>query len=214
MPDEDIGFIRNSLWEWSKSNYRNYPWRETNVPYQILIAEIMLQRTKAGQVNQIYPNFLIKYPSFDRINNTSQSELLKDLESLGLYWRIKKIKILSKIIIEEFQGEIPRNRRDLINLPGVGQYISGAFLISAYQEKHALLDSNIVRFLSRYFGYVQTDNSRRNKEYLQKIEVILPKEFPRSFLYALLDFTFFICKHTKPRCLKCPLHQECRYEKY
>ena len=143
IPDKDIVFIRKSLLDWSKSNYRYYPWRDTNDSYKILIAEILLQRTKADQVNQIYNKFIEKYPNFEVINETDINVLLTDLKSLGLHWRVTKLKTLAKIISEMNAGKIPETKNELIQLPGIGDYIAGAYLISAHNKKIALLDTNI-----------------------------------------------------------------------
>jgi len=211
MSDENIQIIRSSLLEWSKTHYRNYPWRETSDPYQILIAEIMLQRTKADQVNIIYKNFIKKYPNLKSIYYAQLIEIQEDIKKLGLFRRGKNIKLISKILIEENNGKIPRTVKELTALPGIGDYISGAFLISAYQEKQAPLDSNIVRFISRYFGYTQTDNSRRKKKYKQKVDLLIPKKKPRQFLYALLDFAHFICRARAPECTVCCISKKCNY---
>lgn len=192
--------IQQALLDWSKSNYRDYPWRRTTDPYNILIAEIMLHRTNADQVNRIYDFFIEKYPDFNVINEANIEELHDDLKSLGLYWRVNNLKILSKRISEYYNGEIPSNKEELTDLPGIGDYIAGAYLISAYQKKCALLDSNIVRVISRVFGYTQTDHSRRSKLYKETIDLIIPEVNPRKFLYALLDFSFYICKSRTPKC--------------
>ena len=211
MSDEDIHIIRNSLLEWSKTHYRNYPWRETSDPYQILIAEIMLQRTNADQVNRIYDDFINKYPSFEIIDQKSMSELHNNLKSLELFWRINNIKKISKIIVESNNGQIPNNKKDLIKLPGIGQYIAGAFLISSYNQKNTVLDSNIVRLISRLFDFPVSDNSRRNKKYEETIESLFPKKSPRIFLYAVLDFTNAVCKSRNPICVTCQLLTVCSY---
>jgi len=203
--------IRQRLLEWSKSNYRDYPWRRTTDPYKILIAEIMLHRTSADQVNRIYDFFIEKYPDFNVINEANIEELQNDLKSLGLYWRVNNLKLISKRISECNNGEIPSSKEDLTDLPGIGDYIAGAYLISAHQKKRALLDSNIVRVISRVFGYTQTDHSRRSKLYSEIIDSILPEDNPRKFLYAILDFAHFICKSRTPDCGTCPLLELCTY---
>jgi len=205
--------IRLKLLKWGKHNYRNFNWRKSNNPFHILIAEMMLHRTKSEQVAKIYDIFISKYPTPYILSETSDTDLKSDLYSLGLKWRIFNFKKSAKKIIQDYEGKIPQSKGDLKNLPGVGDYIAGAVLCIAYQKKSPLLDANIVRVISRLFGYPINDNSRRSEKYLKIIDLLMPEYDPGQFLFALLDFSAIICKKRDPSCDLCPIKIHCNHVK-
>ena len=209
MSNNTIDFIRSGILNWGRDNYRYYPWRETDDPYKIIIAEILLQRTKANQVLIIYDHFISKYPNMSKICSSPLCDLYKTLQSLGLRWRIRNLRKTACIIVNEYNNVIPKTKVNLVKLPGIGDYIAGAFLCSAYNKKTPLLDVNIVRVLSKIFGYPLNDSSRRSKLYYSKMHELMPDKSPREFLYALLDFAHSICTIKTPSCVTCVIKCWC-----
>jgi len=207
----EYSFIAQKILEWGEKNLREFPWRYSENPYEILISEIMLQRTNAKQVATIYSDFIRKYPSFKALSTTPYEEIYNQLKSLGLTWRVKKLYSLSEIILSKYGGVIPKSREILKTLPGIGDYISGAYLINAYNKKVPLLDTNIVRVLSRVFALPQKDNSRKNKQYLTLMENLISNAHPRLFLYSIIDLAALICTPKNPKCFKCPLSGVCKH---
>jgi A/G-specific adenine glycosylase len=157
-----IKFIRGSLSEWGKLNSRNFIWRKTNDPYHILISEIMLHRTRASQVEPIYQRFIKKYPNFNSICYAGVEKIMKELNSLGLRWRSEELHNLSCQIVKKYDGIIPRNKEKLLQLPGIGPYISSAILNFAFDKPEPMLDTNSVRVIGRFFGLSINDSSRRS----------------------------------------------------
>ncbi|MHA1150938.1 MAG: DNA glycosylase [Promethearchaeota archaeon] len=206
--------ISRKIIKWGENgNLRDYPWRNSVNHYEILISEILLHRTKADQVFSVYSDFIKKYPNFNSISRTSYDELLKSMKSLGLTWRVKKLHCLSKEIVELYNGVIPLEQEELIKLPGIGEYISGAFLICALNKKIPLLDTNIVRIISRVYSLPVTDSSRRNRKYRELIDQLIDEANPRLFLYSIIDLASLVCKPSDPRCTECPILDLCNYAK-
>ena len=198
--------------EWGKENGRRFPWRETNDIYNILISEIMLHRTKADQVLNIYNDFLRKYKDFESIVESGPEAIKKDMKSLGLSWRSELLYSMSKEILEKYDGKIPCDKDQLMKLPGIGNYISSAILCFGYNIPVPTLDTNIVRVIGRVYNLRINDYSRKSKKYREiMLDLILHGE-PRKFSLYLIDFASIICK---PKCMdeckKCPLNKLCAH---
>ncbi|MDY7038784.1 MAG: DNA glycosylase, partial [Thermodesulfobacteriota bacterium] len=117
---EHIILLRNKITGWFRKNGRHYPWRKTGNPYKILIAEMMLQRTKADQVAGVYNGFFSKYKCPEEILQSDKASIKKHLKPLGLNWRIENLIEVSKVLIKSYNGIVPDNREELKQLPGVG----------------------------------------------------------------------------------------------
>jgi len=207
---DDIENIQDAMIRWENENYQAFPWRETDNHFHALIAEMMLQRTKAEQVLPIYNEFIHLYSSLEKLTEDRESQLRTLLKPLGLNWRINNIVKTISILSE--QMEIPVEYDSLTKLPGVGQYVASAFLSFHTKQRHPIIDSNAVRLWGRVFGFQTDSETRRKKWFRELVDVISPQNDIRLFNYAILDVTRAICKG-KPLCSDCPLSDICQYEK-
>ena len=155
--------FRKKLLRWFNENKRNYSWRETSDRYKVLIAELMLRRTKADQVAKVYSKFIEKYPDVKSLNYASVDDINEIAYSLGLHWRRNSFVGVARESIESYDGKIPDEREDLKKFPGVGDYVAGAVLSLASNKKEWIVDSNVVRVFKRYFGIETTKEGRRDK---------------------------------------------------
>lgn len=205
-----VEFIRNKLLEWGAGNLRDYPWRNTRDPYKILVAEIMLHRTRADQVNEIYENFIQRFPDFNAIFESDAERIKKELYTLGLFWRAEMLYKLSEIIVCEYGGNIPSEKEKLMELPGIGDYIASALLCFCCNRPEPLLDTNTVRIIGRVFGLEINDSSRRNKQYRKILHDLIDCENPRIISLILIDFAAIVCKPgNKSLHSTCPLKNLC-----
>jgi A/G-specific adenine glycosylase len=211
---ESTKMIWNCILKWGENNLRRYPWRDNfHNSYDILIAEIMLHRTRADQVKPVYEFFIKKYPNFKSIANSDQEDIIKDLHSLGLNWRSSQLYKMAKEIQEKYGGVIPADLDKLIELPGVGPYISSAIMCFAHNENIAVLDTNIVRVIGRIFGMKIGDSSRKSKKFKSVMTELISYGEPRKFTLSLIDFASLICRASGPRCDICPLKSICNHYK-
>ena len=210
---DSIVKFRKILLNWYRSNKRRYPWRETDDPFKIIIAEIMLRRTKADQVQRVYNQLFTCYPSIKEIANADDGRLEKILYPLGLKWRSPTFKLLAREIVNKYGGEIPQSRDQLLLLPGVGDYVAGALLSIAFNKREWLVDSNIVRVYRRYFGIPTSKEGRRDKHVIAMSKEYVSCKNPRDANLAILDFSAIICTPIKPRCTNCLMNNDCNYYK-
>jgi len=194
--------IQSTLLEWGRENFQNFPWRSSKKKIHALIAEIMLHKTRAGQVAPIFETFIERYPTLEDALNEDPDKIRELLKPLGLRWRTEKILELIKLLhINE--GVIPNTKEELLELPGVGHYAANAFLSFHLGVRAPVIDTNAVRLWSRLFGYQPNKGTYRAKWFLELVEKITPANDFKEFNYAVLDFTRLICKF-KPLCEPCP----------
>ena len=209
---EDIRLFRSKVIRWFNKNKRDYPWRETHDPFRVLIAEMMLRRTKADQVKQVYDRLFAEYPSIEAMANAGDEELEQILYPLGLKWRTPAFGLVAREVQAKYQRRIPETREELTTLPGVGEYIAGAVLSVAYGKKEWMVDSNIVRLFRRYFGIKTSKEGRRDKHVVELAKAYVSGKDPRKANLALLDFAALMCLPRNPRCTKCSLSSTCHYK--
>lgn len=191
---------------------RNFPWRETKNPFHILVSEIMLQKTDVQKVLKIFPKFITKYSSPHILSNAAVRLLRKDLFLLGIHDRAKRLKETAKILIDRFNGLVPKEKDKLLALKGVGDYIANAVLCFAFNKDVPIVDANVIRIFERFFSLKSNKpRSRTDKIIWQFAENLIPKENAKRYNRALLDFAAIICTARKPSCLRCPLSRRCDY---
>ncbi len=209
---EDIRLFRSKVIRWFNKNRRDYPWRETHDPFKVLIAEMMLRRTKADQVKQVYDRLFAEYPGIEAMAKAKDEELEQILYPLGLKWRNPAFGLAVQEIKGKYECRVPETREELTTLPGVGEYVAGAVLSIAYGKKEWIVDSNIVRLFKRYFGIKTSKEGRRDKHVVELAKAYVSGKDPRKANLALLDFAALMCLPRNPRCTKCPLSSTCHYK--
>jgi A/G-specific adenine glycosylase len=209
-----IGWFRQELLAWFRLQGRNFPWRESGrTAYEILVAEVLLQRTTAAKVAQAYNAFLKRYPSWSSLAHTSLEDLKDHLKPLGLW--LQKALVFQSLAktIEERKGSLPASRAELEQLPGIGQYIANAVLLTFYKQPEPLVDGNMARVLERFFGPRKLADIRYDP-YLQTLaRHVVNTENSLLVNWAILDLGALVCKNGTPLCLQCPLKGKCEFYK-
>jgi A/G-specific adenine glycosylase len=190
---------------------RDYPWRYHIDAYRVMVAEFMLQRTKADQVAPVYKRFVRQFPTVHSLAHAKTREISNYTRHLGIHWRARHFVHSSRYISKHFCGRIPSERSELLSIPGVGEYVAGAILTIALQKKEWVIDSNIARFLNRLHGWNLQGEIRRKQMVIAAAKKFFCHNDPRRLLFSLLDFAALICTPTEPRCSECPVHRRCRF---
>ena len=203
--------VQNLIIDAWKKYKRHYSWRKKPNAYKILIAELMLQRTKANQVEPVYKKFLLQYPTIKSLSYARSKSVAKYTNSLGLHGRYKKFIDAGKFVITEFGGIFPKTREELIKIPGVGDYVGGAISAVCFNKADYVIDSNVARFINRYYNLNFSGEIRRKKIIIEKAKRLFKIKDQRKLLFAILDFTALVCKPSKPLCYECILKKSCKY---
>jgi A/G-specific adenine glycosylase len=207
-------WFRQALLAWFDLQGRSFPWRKPGrSSYEIVVAEILLQRTTATKVAQTYNAFLVHFPSWSSLVHTTSEDLQEHLKPLGL-WLQKALVFRSlATAIEERGGLVPSTRAELEQLPGIGQYIANAVLLTLYNQPEPLIDVNMARVLERFFGPRKLADIRYDP-YLQTLSRrVVNSERSLQVNWAILDLGALVCKNGTPLCLQCPLRARCKFYK-
>ncbi len=196
---------------WNETeNKRQMPWKGETDPYRIWISEIILQQTRVQQGLEYYNRFIAAFPDVKALATASEKEIYKLWEGLGYYSRCKNLISTAKKIHEEAGGKFPDKYEDILSLKGIGTYTASAIASFAYNQPFAVLDGNVFRVLSRFFGQeIPIDTSEGKKFYTALSQKLLDKETPGKYNQALMDFGAVICKPATPLCTECLLQKQC-----
>ncbi|SFZ89687.1 A/G-specific adenine glycosylase [Flaviramulus basaltis] len=199
-----------TLTNWYSNNKRILPWRETTNPYYIWLSEIILQQTQVSQGLPYYDAFVAKYPTIFDLADANESEVLKLWQGLGYYSRARNLHTTAKYVADELKGVFPNTYKELLKLKGVGDYTASAIASICFNEAAAVVDGNVYRVLSRYFGIDTPINSSKGaKEFKQLAQELIDKKDPAEFNQAIMEFGAIQCKPKNPYCNICPLNEGC-----
>lgn len=202
--------ISKTLIDWYSNNKRCLPWRQTKVPYFIWLSEIILQQTQVNQGLPYYEAFVKSYPDIFALASADERDILKLWQGLGYYSRARNLHTTSRYIVSELNGVFPKNYSELLKLRGVGDYTASAIASICYNEVSAVVDGNVYRVLSRYYGIDTPINSSKGiKEFKQLAQQLIDKNNPSDFNQAIMEFGAIQCKPKNPNCNACPLKNSC-----
>ncbi|WP_293339609.1 A/G-specific adenine glycosylase [Microcoleus sp. CAWBG58] len=207
-----VRWFRRRLKAWAQENFRDFPWRRTCDPYAILVAELLLQKTTAATVAPVYQEFVRRYPTVEDLAIAPVEEVASLLQPLGLFFRAQKLRESVLVILENYQGNVPRTEAQLLELPGVGKYIARSVCANAFGQPKAILDTNVARILERFFGIDGGKVKSRSPELWEAADRLAPKREVGPWNLGLLDFGAAVCTAKNPRCDECPLQQQCDYK--
>jgi A/G-specific adenine glycosylase len=207
-----IAHIQGLLLGWFETGARKFPWRRPAASkYERVVSEVLLQRTRAEAVAAFYKRFMVRFPSWTKLACATEADLQEFLRPLGL-WRRRaaSLRLLAREMANRL-GRFPKDRVDIEELPGVGQYITNAILMFDQGISQPLLDVNLARVLERLFGPRKLSDIRYDP-YLQEIAWrVVQHRDPASLNWAFLDLAASICVIRDPKCPACPLKTFCRY---
>lgn len=200
----------NELISWYQQHKRDLPWRHTRDPYVLWLSEIILQQTRVEQGLPYFYRFLAHYPTVAHFARASEGEILKDWQGLGYYSRARNMHHTANAVMERYNGQFPSNYSDLISLKGIGEYTAAAISSFAVNEHQAVVDGNVFRLLSRYFGIDTPINSTKGKnQFTELARTLLPEGQSAVFNQAVMEFGSLQCKPSQPYCETCPLQRGC-----
>ena len=210
LTDHQVRDIRLRLLCWGRRNYQEYPWRIDTDAWLTFVAELFLQRTQASQVTGVYQEFKKRYPTPFALLGTDPNEVSLLVRKLGLGFRFGMLCDIAAVVVER-GGVLPENMDELTRLRGVGAYTAAAWLSLHRGKRAVLIDSNVVRWLSRMTGNPYNRDPRGVSWVWDLAERLTPPRTFQEYNYAVLDFTMKICTPRSPDCGHCPNLVDCRY---
>jgi A/G-specific adenine glycosylase len=202
--------LREALQKWYAIHQRDLPWRHTSDPYPIWLSEVILQQTRVDQGLPYYNRFISNFPTVKDLASATQQEVLNLWQGLGYYSRGRNLHATAQQIVAEYNGVFPNTHQGLLNLKGVGPYTAAAIASFAFNLPHAVVDGNVFRVLSRYFGIAEAINSTQGKRIFESLaQELLHIQEPALHNQAIMEFGALQCKPTSPNCMECPVAETC-----
>lgn len=200
----------NSLLVWFNVNQRHLPWRSTKDPYTIWLSEVILQQTRVAQGLPYFERFIGKYPTVQHLATADEEDVLKLWQGLGYYSRARNMLKTAKQIVEG-GNPFPNSYSKLIELKGIGEYTASAISSFSSNERVAVVDGNVYRVLSRYFGIREPIDTSVGKKAFKELSInLLPKNHTDQYNQAIMEFGALQCKPKNPNCETCPFTAECK----
>ncbi len=202
--------VSERIGKWYDIHKRTLPWRESGNPYYIWVSEIILQQTRVQQGMSYYLRFIEKFPTIFILSESSVEQVLLIWQGLGYYSRARNMHKTAKIIVTDYKGNFPEDYKQLLKLPGIGEYTAGAIASLAFKQPFPAIDGNVYRVLSRFFGIESAINSSgAKKDYYQLALKIMDKKKPGRHNQAIIELGALVCLPRNPNCFKCPLNESC-----
>ncbi|MFW9801922.1 MAG: hypothetical protein ACFFFC_04690 [Candidatus Thorarchaeota archaeon] len=206
---ERAKLVRTAIIDWYKREGRDFPWRHTRDPFEILIAEMLLRRTTATAVARIYSDFIQRFDSLERLAKARKSTIERALSTIGLQSvRASQMQQMAKTVHKEFHGMVPRDLESLENLPGVGRYGAAAIMNFAFGASEAMVDGNVVHLMSRLFSL---DISDPTEEPIWEFMREFGGRQDKRLYWGIIDLVATVCLRGVPRCPVCPLSAYCNF---
>lgn len=210
--------VARALAAWHTAQQRALPWRTAppgaRDPYAVWISEIMAQQTRLETVVDYFTRWMARFPTVRELAAAEQQEVLKLWEGLGYYARARNLHKAAQQIVEQHDGDVPSTRRELLALPGIGEYTVGAILSLAFNQPAPLLDGNVKRVLSRLTDLADPIDKPAVVRHLWELAQIVvesaPPDLPGAVNESLMELGATVCTPQNPRCLLCPVAAYCR----
>jgi A/G-specific adenine glycosylase len=211
MTVQKAPFAKNLL-KWNKdTNNRAMPWKGEKDPYRIWLSEVILQQTRVEQGWAYYEKFVEAFPTIRDLARAPREKVFKLWEGLGYYSRCRNLIETAQKIDTQYNGRFPSTYEEILSLKGVGPYTAAAIASFAFNLPHAVVDGNVLRVLSRYFGNeTPIDSTAGKKLYTELAGSLLDGAQPGVYNQAIMDFGAVVCKPQNPLCSACPQQKDCQ----
>lgn len=206
MTADKRAFVRRLL-AWGRGNRRDFPWRDESDPFRVLVAEVLLQRSRGTTVTAVYRRLFDRWPSPEALAQAEVPEIEDVIRPLGLTRRAASLKTMAAQVVEF--GGVPRSVMEMTRLAGVGRYAASATSAVAFGRRAATVDGTSARVYRRYFGLKGPRDSHVDEELWDLVAQVLPTRAAQEWNWAVLDLAALVCLPKLPRCAACPLNRDC-----
>lgn len=195
---------------YGREGRKDLPWQAGPTPYRVWVSEIMLQQTRVNSVIPYYEKFLHRFPDVLSLANAGLDDVLHHWSGLGYYARARNLHKAAQIIRDEFDGDFPGQIEQVMDLPGVGRSTAGAILSLSSGQRHAILDGNVKRVLTRHAGVDGWPGEPSVAGLLWEIaEARTPRTRVKQYNQAMMDLGATLCIRGKVECARCPVSLDC-----
>ena len=202
----DVRWFRRRLLAWGRENRRTFPWRETDDPWRVLVAEVLLQRSRGKTVARVYEELFRRWPDAAALSRAREASIASVIRPLGLVRRASTLRAMAREVVQ--RGGVPSDSDELLRLPGVGRYATNATLVVAFGKRAPVVDGVTARVYRRYFGLTSDKQAIQDESLWMMVDEATPDR-ARDWNWAVLDLAAEVCLPARPRCSECPLAARC-----
>ena len=197
--------------EWQRLRGRHdLPWQNSRDPYRIWLSEIMLQQTQVATVIPYFQRFVARFPTVHALADAAADDVLALWSGLGYYSRARNLHATAQTLVAAFGGQFPRAPEALSALPGIGRSTAAAIAALAFGGRHAILDGNVKRVLTRHGGVAGWPGDRQVENRLWALaEARLPRREIEAYTQGMMDLGATLCTRSQPDCAECPVRVDC-----
>ena len=205
----DVRWFRRRLLAWGREHRRSFPWRETDDPWRILVAEVLLQRSRGKTVARVYEALFRRWPDALSMGRALEGSIAAVIRPLGLVRRAGTLRAMAREVTR--LGGVPADPDALLSLPGVGRYAANATLVVAFGKRAPVVDGVSARVYRRYLGIPSDLPATSDRSLWEEVARATPPNSSKEWNWAVLDLAAEICLPTNPRCGGCPLAARCAF---
>ena len=200
-----------ALLPWFKRHGRHdLPWQQDASPYRVWVSEIMLQQTQVKTVIPYFIRFVERFPDASTLAAAPLDRVLHLWTGLGYYARARNMHRAAQIIVRDFASNLPADLDTLMALPGIGRSTAGAILALGHGLRAPILDGNVKRVLTRFYGIAGWPGNKQVEKRLWELaERETPHQDTAAYTQAIMDLGAEVCTRSRPRCADCPLVSDC-----
>ena len=204
--------IAQTLLTWFDQHGRHdLPWQHPRTPYRVWVSEIMLQQTQVSTVIPYFNRFMDSFPDIRHLAQAEEDRIMQHWSGLGYYARARNLHKAARHILENHTGIFPENIDEVLALPGIGRSTAAAILAQACEQRHAILDGNVKRVLTRLYAIEGWPGQKTIENQLWLLsENLTPQQRLVDYTQAIMDFGATLCRRSQPRCEHCPISDHCQ----
>lgn len=205
--------VSDLLLEWYDRERRVLPWRydqsQTPDAYKVWLSEIMLQQTTVKAVVPYFIEFVLRWPTVEKLAAAPLDDVLAAWAGLGYYSRARNLHACAKAVVALHNGRFPETEAELRSLPGIGPYTAAAVAAIGFGARATPVDGNIERVVARLFAVEELlPGAKAALRHLAG--TLTPNSRAGDFAQAMMDLGARICTPRRPSCLMCPIHAGCQ----
>ena len=216
LSEVPLSLVHQRILDWFARESRGLPWRMHGTsPWGVLVSEVMLQQTPVVRVEPVWRAWMSRWPSPAALAGSATGDAIHAWGRLGYPRRALRLHAAAVAIVERHHGDVPRNRDQLLALPGVGTYTAAAVSSFAFGARLAVVDTNVRRVLARTIGGAAQAGPSLSRAEMDLAAALLPAEADaaRTWNAAVMEVGALVCSARAPRCPDCPVQDLCAWQR-
>lgn len=209
--EPDAAQLHDSIISWFEENRRDLPWRRDASPWAVMVSEFMLQQTPVSRVLPVYEAWIERWPTPADLAEAATGEAVRAWGRLGYPRRALRLHAAASASVADHGGEVPSAYEDLLALPGVGEYTAAAVASFAFEQRYAVLDTNVRRVFARVVSGEQFPAQSLNAVERELAAALLPERDAHRWAAATMELGALVCTARAPQCEVCPVADMCRW---